>query len=351
LAVSTGAAVPDVVFLAKPDEIAAIAANPINYPLALNDLVDKDVLEGFPAGTVSRCTFDGSVYCLSNDIGQTVFWYNAKLFDEWGYEPPATFDEFRDLGDDLARDHPGYILGTANGRYGVNGFFDSSGCPVHGGTVTEVTIDTSATECTRVGDVIGPLLANGTLSTLDLFDQAFTAQLVGGKVVGTIGASWLGPFVFKKNLPGAVGEYAAAPMPAWDGEDVNYSAGVGGGIWVVSRTTQNPEAAVAVALAMTTDDAYAATGPTYPAYGPAADTWRATIDADPWYAESPADVMQEAAGKMNPAAGYVRYETALLESFNTTVIKSGATDMKDALAAWGDQAKQLAANAGYLIKK
>jgi ABC-type glycerol-3-phosphate transport system substrate-binding protein len=358
LAEKAGSGIPDVIFLGSPDEISTLSANPINFPLALNDLVPKNILSGFPEGTLSRCTYGGKIYCLGNDQGQTVLWYNKQLFDQWGYKVPTTFDEFKALGIRLAQEHPGYNLGTVNGRYGSDAFFGSSGCPIIDATsVTTVKIDTSSPNCTRVGDVIGPLIANGSLSTLDLFDKNYTAQVAAGKVIAMVGASWTADFAFKPMTTNsgtdfvAAGKYAAAPMPTWSGETKNWSGAVGGGIWIVSNKAKNQEAAVAFAIAMTTDPAIAKTQTTYPAYGPSADIWIAQKATDPWYALPPGAVLKAAAANVNPADGYVRYQTQLLDSFNATVIKNGATDMAGALKAWGDQAVQAAQASGYTVSK
>lgn len=358
LALKAGSGVPDVVFIGAPDEVAALSANPINYPLALNSVVPKKVLASFPSNTISRCTYGGQVYCLGNDEGQTVLWYNKPLFQQWGYTVPKTFDDFKALGLKLAKDHPGYNLGSVNGRYGSDAFFGSSGCPViDAASETTVKIDTASPKCTRVGDVIGPLLANKTLSTLDLFDKNYDNEVAAGKVAAFVGASWTADYAFKPmttksgNSFVASGKYAAAPMPTWNGETTNWSGAVGGGIWLVSRTTKNVKAAVALAVAMTTDPAIAKTQSTYPAYGPSADIWLQTKSADKWYAEDPSAVLKEAAAKVNPADRYVRYETQLLDAFNATVIKNGATDMSGALKAWGDQAAAAAKSTGYTVTK
>ncbi|MGO4535017.1 ABC transporter substrate-binding protein [Leifsonia sp. 2MCAF36] len=350
LAEKSGTGIPDVVFLGTPDEIATIAANPINYPMALNTAVPKKVLDGFPKGTISRCTFGGKIYCLSNDIGQTVLWYNKKLFTQWGYTVPTTMEEFKDLGIKLATEHPGYSLGTVNGRYGVDAFFGSSGCPIYNATTTAVKINTASPKCTRVGDVLSPLQKNGTLSQLDLFDKSFTAQVAADKVVAMVGASWAGAFVFKSNLPKNPGEYTAAAMPSW-GDSTNYSGAIGGGIWMVSAKSKNSAEAVKFTEAMTTDPTYAASGVTYPGYTPAATVWLKAVSSDSWYASDPAPAMVSAASKINPAIGYVRYETGLLQSFTDTVVKNGGTDMPGALQQWGTQATQLATSAGYTVSK
>lgn len=358
LAEKTGKGIPDLIFLGSPDEISNLLANPINFPLPLNGLVPDKTLRGFPAGSLKRCTFDGKTYCLANDDGQTVFWYNKILFKQWGYTVPTTFDEFKALGIKLGQQHPGYNLGTVNGRYGVDAYFGSSGCPIIDAvSITSVRIDTSSPKCTRVGEVLQPLMANGTLSTLDLFDKNYTAQVASGKVVGMVGPSWLADFALKPMTTksghafDATGKYAAAPMPKWSGEDKNWSGAVGGGIWIVSGKAKNRTAAVNFAIDMTTNPTIAKSQTTYPGYGPSADIWLKDKASDRWYAADPSQVLKTAADNINPADGYVRYQSQLLDSFNSTVIKSGARDVSAALMAWGQQAKQAAEADGYTVVK
>ncbi|HEV7718045.1 MAG TPA: hypothetical protein VGO70_03610, partial [Arsenicitalea sp.] len=355
LAEKGGSGIPDVVFLGSPDEVSTISANPINYPLALNDVVPKDVLAGFGA-SLARCTYDGQIFCLGNDTGQTVLWYNKAQFAAWNYTVPKTFEEFKALGEKLVKEHPGYNLGTVNGRYGVDAFFGSSGCPIIDATsVTDVRINTSDPKCVRVGDIIGPMMANGSLSTLDLFDKNYTTQVASGKVIAMVGASWIADFAFKPMTTDsgtdfdAKGKFAAAPMPLWSGETTAWSGAVGGGIWVVSNKAKNRQAAVDFAVAMTSSPEVVKTQATYPAYGPNADTWLKAKAVDAWYAQDPSAVLKDAATHVNPADGYVRYQTQEIDSFNQTVIANGASDMAGALKAWGDQATQAAESAGYTV--
>ena len=356
LAVKAGNGIPDVVFLNKPDEISTLSANPINFPLALNDLVSKDIIDGFPS--LGRCTYDGKIYCLANDTGQTVLWYNKAQFDEWGYQVPKTFDEFKVLGDKLVAEHPGYNLGSISGRYGVDAFFGSSGCPVLAAvSVTETRINLADPKCTRVGDVLGPMIANGSLSTLDLYDKNYTIHVAKGETVAMVGASWVADFAFKPMTTNsgtdfdAKGKFAAAPMPLWNGETTNWSGAVGGGLWVVSARTKNRVEAVKALLGMTTDPSLVKTQTTYPAYIPNAKAWLAIKATDPWYAEDPSAVLTDALTKVNPADAYTRYQTQALDSFNKTVIAYGATDMAKALAEWGKQTTQAAESVGYTVIK
>ena len=349
LATKAGEGVPDVVFLSSPDEISVLLANPVNYPLALNDVVDKSVLDGFADGTVARCTVDGKAYCLPNDIAQTVLYYNKTLFDQFGYTVPTTFADFLALGESLAQDHPGYSLGSISGRYGLNGYYGSSGCKYQdSSSPTDVVINVEADSCTRVSAVIGPLAANGTLSTLDPFDKSFTPLVTGGKLLATVSPSWMGEYGIKPNYA-QEGEWAVAAMPTWDGADKNYSGAVGGGIWLVSATSANKEAAAKFAVGVTTDTGIAGAGSGYPADKKSADVWLKALSEDPWYAEDPSEELRAAADLITPTAGYVRYTTQALDIFNSTVVVKAATDIDGALKDFGTQVAQAAEAVGYTV--
>jgi ABC-type glycerol-3-phosphate transport system substrate-binding protein len=83
---------PDVVFGAPTDMTWATQPTgpnevPFAAPLDVN-LVPKSTLDGFAAGSLDPCRYDGHTYCLRNDIAQVVLWYNKKLMDQWGYPVP-----------------------------------------------------------------------------------------------------------------------------------------------------------------------------------------------------------------------------------------------------------------------
>ena len=350
LATKAGKDVPDVVFLSYPDEIASLVANSVSYPLALDEPVGKKTLDGFAAGSTAACTFGGKTYCLPNDLAQTVLYYNKTLFDQFGYTVPTTFDGWLSLGEKLGAEHPGYTLGSISSRYGLNGYYGSSQCRFNDSSdPTTVTIDTAADECTRVNKVVGPLLANKTLSTLDPFDPAFVPQVKDGKLLATISPAWMGEYGIKPNFT-QNGQWAVAAMPTWAGAQKNFSGAVGGGIWVVSSKSKNQGAAVKFAVGMTTDIAVQSKSSGYPAFVAAADAWLKAAATDPWYASDPTSVYKEAAAKITPTLGFVRYEVQLEDSFNATILKNGASGIDGALQEFGSQAKSAAESAGYTVK-
>jgi ABC-type glycerol-3-phosphate transport system substrate-binding protein len=112
-----GSGWPDVVFSTQNND-AAWASQSTNGKQAFaavldHGLVPKTTLDGFTKGALNPCTVDGKVYCLRNDLAQVVLWYNKSLLDQFGYTLPTTWQEYQALGEKVAREHPGYIIGTA----------------------------------------------------------------------------------------------------------------------------------------------------------------------------------------------------------------------------------------------
>ncbi len=69
----------------------------------LNDLYDAEGwTDKFPEDLIDLVSKDGDIYSVPVNIHRgNVLWYNAKVFEENGVEPPATFDEFFAAADKL----------------------------------------------------------------------------------------------------------------------------------------------------------------------------------------------------------------------------------------------------------
>ena len=351
LANRVGEGWPDVMFNSIPSDVAALASPLFEYAQPLDELVPEDVQEGFATGNAA-CTIDDKLYCLQNDLAQDVLWYNKPKMEEFGYEVPTTWAEYQALGEKVAQEHPGYLIGAAGGSTIYYDYLWSSGCPIQKViSSTQVEINTEDPKCTRVADTLDPLLANGSVSRLGPFDPEINKLANAGKLLMIPAASWFGEFVMKPdtgyNMPDGV--VAAAPIPSWDGEDTNYSGAQGGGIYVVSQHAKNMSGAVAAAQWVATSDEYQTTAPTYPAYSPAAEAWLAKVKADKFYAEDPSGVLTEAASKINPASGPTRYPVE--SAINTTLVAAiadGGT-IAEALPGLQTALAGLASSSGYEV--
>jgi multiple sugar transport system substrate-binding protein len=344
---------PDVVFLADSGEIAALAAPPFDFATPLNDLVPQKTRDDFAPGTISNCTFADKTYCLQNDIAQTVLWYNKQLMKDFGYEVPKTWADYQALGQKVAKEHPGYVIGAMGDHIMLNVYYYSSGCPMRDvKSIATVHIDAKAPQCTRVNSLLQPLIDNKTLPLISVFDPPFAALGTSNKILMLPGASWMGDFVFKTTYKTPKGQLAAAPMPTWKGEDKAYSGAVGGGVWAVSKHAKNTQGAVDMITWLTTDVGIQTKQPTYPASKTAAAAWSTQKAADAFYAENPVPVFQQQAPLIRDNWKFVRYQATATNRWNELVVaglKQGKR-LDELVPLYGDEIVAAAKKAGYTVE-
>lgn len=355
LANRAGGGLPDVVFLNSPADVASLAATPFNYALNIKHLVSGSVLNNFGASNAG-CTFGSRLYCLRDDIGQTVLWYNAKEMAQFGYKVPTTWSQYQALGEKVAKQHPGYIIGSLGGKWGAGTFFSASGCKTRAvANLSSVEINTSARECTRVARLLQPLVNDGTVTALDWSDPAVVQMAGSGKVLMMPGPSWFGLDAFDNIYKVPAGQMAAAPMPTWPGQTTGTSGSVGGGMWLVFRhaTRQEKKAALQLVEWMTTNSHYQATQPTYPAYAPAAKAWCAEQSKTKYFVGNPCPVLAAEAAQINPVHGMIRFEAQWWNSYDSTIqaAAQGKASLLNALQQWGSQLQQAARETSYSVKK
>ncbi|MGD6816656.1 ABC transporter substrate-binding protein [Metabacillus sp. 113a] len=70
---------------------------------SLNDLYEKEGwMDKFPESLIDLVSKDGEIYSVPVNIHRgNVLWYNKKVFEDNGLEPPATFEEFFKVADAL----------------------------------------------------------------------------------------------------------------------------------------------------------------------------------------------------------------------------------------------------------
>jgi multiple sugar transport system substrate-binding protein len=349
---NSGSGWPDVVF-GEPSIVMKVADAAHDFPGDLTPFVDANVVSQFVPGALDPCySPDKKLLCLRNDLAPMVLWYDKTLMDQFGYTVPTTWEEYQALGDKVAQEHPGYVLGTAHNE--PTTFMWASGCPVAQPlSASEVVINAEDEKCVRAAKLIDHMVANGSLSNLDPFDAKYVALGNAGKILMMPCAAWCGDYVFNGTYykPEQLkNQLAAALMPKWAAEDKAYTGNWGGSAWMVSKHTTNPKLAVSIAVYMTTDTDVTQIVGTMPAYGPAADAWAKKLDTSKLYASNPYAVMKEATGLVNPNyTDVVRYDMAQgFKPFVTAVEQKKPTvdTLKDVGAALTD----LAQKEGYEVK-
>jgi len=347
----TGSGWPDVVFSAENNEIAWAQPAGFTAPLS-KGLIPGSVLNNFSSGALAPCTVDGTVYCLRNDLAPTLLWYNAPLMKKWGYQVPTTWPQYEQIGQEVATQHPGYIVGAAGDTFTPEIYMWASQCQANGITgIRSVTVNVTSSDCQRMASLLDTLLADKSMSKLSVFSSAFDKQ-EQGKVLMMPGPVWYTGAVFNttSGLNTPKGLLAAAPMPQWPGTTPATTGNVGGGLWLLSAHSAHVAEAVSFLEWVTTDNAYQADlAPGLPAYAPAAAKWLSNQQSSGYFANNIVPVIQQTAGQVWQGWGYGKFsQEAIWASTVTPGITSGKAIVA-MLPSWQTAITNYATAAGYQV--
>ncbi len=350
-----GSGWPDVVFSTQNND-AAWASQKSNGKDAFaavlsSGLVAKNTLDNFTEGALNPCTVEGKVYCLRNDLAQAVLWYNKTLLDKFGYSVPTTWEEYQTLGEKVARDHPGYIVGAAGDAWTPEVYFWGSKCQANDITgPTSVTVNTTSNECKRAASMLDILIKNKTIPVVSVFTPEFVKQY-SDKVLVMPGPAWYAGAIFNNpeslNVPkGQLG--VGAPLP-WQG-DTAVTGNVGGGTWFISSHSKNLKAAEKFAEFVTTADDYQVdVAPGYPAYAPAADKWIKKQESGGYYATDLQALVKAGTAIWSGWGSGIFSQEAIWAKTITPEIAKGRS-LVDLLPDWQTAIKNQAQVDGYTVK-
>ncbi|MFK0282955.1 ABC transporter substrate-binding protein [Streptomyces sp. NPDC090499] len=350
----TGSGWPDVVFGSPTDVTWASqptksGAQPFAAPLD-DKLVPQATLDGFAKGSLTPCQFDGHTYCMRNDIAQVVLWYNKSLMDKWGYQVPTTWEEYEALGKKVAKEHPGYLVGSVGDTNSHESYFWSGQCPAFD-LVKPDTLRTDLQDpnCTRTAKLLDGLIDAKAVTTKGFFSQGF-AKDSGSKVLMAYGPSWYGQYLFKAAFKTPAKQIAAAPPLTWQGETEAATGNVGGGVWMVSSHSANLKASTDLVSWLTTSDENQASAPTYPAYTKAAEAWLKNPANSDYFADDVSTAFQQAANDVWTGWSNTRFSDATAWSSVVLPALTAGKSLTDTLPAWQQEIGNEAKANGYKVE-
>ncbi len=68
--------------------------------------------------------------CVQDNLAQDVLWVNTKLMNQFGYTVPTTWQQWAAIGQKVATQHPGYIIGTSGESFGHWIYLWANQCPL-----------------------------------------------------------------------------------------------------------------------------------------------------------------------------------------------------------------------------
>ncbi|WCN05323.1 ABC transporter substrate-binding protein [Streptomyces sp. M92] len=229
-----------------------------------------DVKGKFADGVWQQTTLGtDAVYAVPQDIGPMMFYYREDLFEQYGLDVPATWEEFARTARELKKAAPDKDLTTfsANDSGLFAGLAQQAGARwwTTEGQKWKVGIDDEATR--KVADFWGGLVEEGAIDNQPMYTPAWNKALNTGKHIAWVSAVWA-PGTLTTAAPDTKGKWAMAPLPQWSGSE-NRTGSWGGSSTAVTTDSDHREAAAKFAEWLNTDadalGALAKEGGIYPA--------------------------------------------------------------------------------------
>jgi ABC-type glycerol-3-phosphate transport system substrate-binding protein len=351
----TGKGWPDVIFSEQANDPVWMGQKPFDFAMDLKGVFPATLLKGWPAPSLGQCTVNGRLVCLQDNLAQEVLYVNKKLMTQFGYSVPKTWQQWAALGTRVAKEHPGYIIGNVGDSYGHWLYLWADQCPISQvvGPNT-VRINASDVHCTRMAQLLDPLVKSGVVSNESVFTADFATKYGGDadKILLMPGPVWYAKDIFSGTLHVPAGEMTAALPLRWNSEPL-VTGQVGGGPWIVSKHTKNTAAAIDFVRWATTSLAVkgkvGALSPGYPSYGPDAAVWLKSLNEDPYFAAPEGPAFQAAANLVWRGWSMVTYPDQPVWSNSVVTQLVAGKSLTSLLPALGQGLANNAKAAGYKV--
>jgi len=348
-----GSGWPDVVFSTQNNDAAWASQGDSPFAAPLDKgYFDQEFLDGFTPGALNPVTIDDTVYGLRNDLASVVTWYDQSLFDEFGYDVPTTWEEYQALGEQVAEEHPGYIVGSVGDAWTPEVYFWGAQAPLNVvDGVDKFSADASDPNAVAMAELIDSLVEAGSLIQDSVFSPEFVTNYTG-KVLMLPGPIWYSGALFQNpdSLNAAAGTVGAGLPLAWEGEDA-VTGNVGGGTWFISSHSTNLEAAKTFLEFVTSSDEYqVALAPGLPAYAEAQTKWLENQAESDFFAGDFVSNVSTAAGLVWDGWGYPRFSQEAVWAKTVTPELAAGGSLVDLLPTWEEAIKNEAQVNGYTVE-
>ena len=213
----------------------------------------NDIRDDFVDWTWKQVSDGDAVYAIPQDTGPLGMLYHKDVFDRYGLTVPRTWEQFAEQGKKLHAANPSISMTNfANNDAGQTfGYAWQAGARPFKVNGSDITIAVNSPEMKKFADFWSPLVQSGVVSTDPDFNNDWYAGLTSGRYATWITAAWA-PVFLQSSAAKSAGKWRAARIPQWaDGQDV--SGNWGGSTSAVTKQTQHPAAAAALAMFLNHD--------------------------------------------------------------------------------------------------
>jgi hypothetical protein len=350
----TGHGWPDIVFSENANDVQSLGQAPFNFPATLNNgLVSNAILNNFTTGVNDPCMIGKKLECLRNDLGFDVLWVNVPLMKQFGYTIPTTWQQWQAIGEDVAKHHPGYIIGEQGVPWDEDIYLQPAQCHLND-VVAPFVVESNPKDpnCTNMTKLLDPLLKDGSVPIANDFGSTFAKQY-GGKVLLTVGPAYDSRAIFEgpgSALNSPKGTYEAAAPLKWAGAKQTWTGNVGGGLWILSSHSSQLAAAAKVMVGLATSTVSQDQSQGYPGYAPAAKSWIAIQDKSGLFARPLAPVFAAAAPLIWPGWSQTPWNVFSLWGQNVVPNLVSGSTVTSQLSVMATAIADNAQNYGYQVK-
>lgn len=315
-----------------------------------------DLEDDYSPGTWGAVDFDGAIYGLPQDSGPMALFYNQTVFDEYGIEVPATWDEYIEAARTLNEADPSKFMTADTGDAGftTSMIWQAGGQPFQTTDGTNVTIDLQDEGSQLFADTWGTMLDEGLLADIPSWTDEWFAGLGDGTIASLVIGAWM-PGVLESSVPDAAGDWRVAPIPTYDGTPV--TAENGGGGQAVTTQSENPALAAAFLKWLNNDpeslQIFAESGGFPSTTAQLSDP--AFVDQESEYFGGQAinQVLTEASSTVREGWQYLPFQVYANSVFGDTVGQSyqSQSDLNGGLQAWQDQLVSYGNDQGFTVNQ
>ncbi len=215
-----------------------------------------DVRDAFPEGAWGLTSFGGQAYAVPQDVAPMLLFYREDIFNELGLTVPTTWDEFKQVAQQVREKDPSKYLTTfSSGDPGwFAGLSEAAGANWWDteGEAWKVSINDEATK--KVAAYWGDLVNNGLVDDQPMYTPEWNAAMNDGTLIAWPSAIW-GAGVLEGVAPDTQGKWRAVKLPQWNaGDDVTGYWG-GSGTAISSNCKNRAEAVEFVKWLNSSDEA------------------------------------------------------------------------------------------------
>jgi multiple sugar transport system substrate-binding protein len=309
--------------------------------------------DSFTASTWDAVNIGGALYGLPQDSGPLILMYNQEVFDQFGIDVPATWDDYVAAAQTLHDADPTKFITNDAGDPGyANPMIWQAGGHPYTVDGTDVTIDLQDEGTQRWADMWNQMLEPGYLSDIPTWSDDWYKALGDGTIASIVTGAWM-PGILESSVPDGAGKWRVAPVPSYDGSAATSENG--GSSQAVIKQTDDPALAAAFLQWLNTSDESISTfldGGGFPSTTKQL-TDQAFLDAAPEYygGQEINKVLVAASDNVITGWQYLPFQVYANSVFADTVGSSytSRSDLNAGLQAWQDQLVSYGNQQGFAV--